>query len=90
VIFWPALLFLCVGWIVFYVNTITKNATSVASPALTGYILICGFLFAVALTVVLTHNFSVYPKRFAEWDRSFICQRCAAISEQNLHGLPVS
>src|SRR5438874_2066173 len=33
VIGWSVLVFVCVGWLVFYVNTITTNAATVASPA---------------------------------------------------------
>src|SRR5712664_1650101 len=35
VIGWSVLVFLCAGWLVFYVNTITKNATTVSSTPLT-------------------------------------------------------
>jgi hypothetical protein len=81
--FWSVLLFLCGGWLVFYVNTISRNATTIASPALTAYALIAALVFAVLLALVVRHNHSVYPKRFAAWDRSFICQRCGTVSEQN-------
>ena len=33
---WSALVFLSVGWIVFYVNTITKNSSSVSSASFDG------------------------------------------------------
>ena len=39
-VLWSGLVFVCGAWLVFYVNMITRNATTVASPALTGYILI--------------------------------------------------
>jgi hypothetical protein len=81
VILWSALLFLCVGWLVFYVNTITKDASTVSSPALTAYGVIAGVIFAFILALVVRHNLSVYPKRFASWDHSFICQRCGTVSE---------
>src|SRR5438093_11940777 len=35
VIGWSVLVFLCVGWLVFYVNTIATNATTVPSAPLT-------------------------------------------------------
>src|SRR2546427_12776102 len=35
VVFWSGLAFLCVGWLVFYVNTITTNSSTVLSPPLT-------------------------------------------------------
>ncbi len=79
VISWSALTFLCGGWLVFYVNTITKNATTVMSPALTDYALIGTVVFTVLLAFVIRHNRSVYPRRFAEWDRSFVCQRCGSV-----------
>jgi hypothetical protein len=78
-IFWSLVVFLCGGWLVFYVNTIGKNATTVISPALTGYAVIAAIVFAFMVALVLRHNLSVYPKRFSEWDRSFLCQRCSAI-----------
>jgi len=75
-VFWSALFSLCGGWLVFYVNTITKNASSVTSPNLTAYAVIAALSFAFALAFAVRHNASVYPKQFAEWDRSFLCQRC--------------
>jgi hypothetical protein len=82
VIFWSVLVFLCGGWLVFYVNTITRNATTVMSPALTAYAWLVAVVFAVLLALVARHNQSVYPRRFAEWGRSFICQRCGTVSTQ--------
>ena len=79
VMFWSVLVFLCGGWLVFYVNTVGKNATTVISPALTGYAVIAAIVFAFMVALVVRHNISVYPKRFAEWDRSFICERCGAL-----------
>jgi len=82
-LFWSALFFLCGGWLVFYVNTIAKNATTVGSPALTAYVLIGSAIFALLVVLVVRHNLAAYPKRFAEWDRSFICQRCGTVSDNN-------
>jgi hypothetical protein len=86
VIFWSALVFVCVGWLVFYDNTITRSATTVMSPALMGYILMAAVVFAFIAALVVRHNLSVYPKRLAEWDRSFICQCCGTVSGQNIGG----
>src|SRR5229473_6372593 len=35
VVFWSGLVFLSVGWLVFYVNTVTTNSSTVISPPLT-------------------------------------------------------
>lgn len=45
-VFWSALIFLCGAWLVFYINAITKNATTVTSPALTAYALMAALVFA--------------------------------------------
>ena len=37
---WSVLAFLCVGWLVFYVNTVTTNSSTVSSPPLTFFALI--------------------------------------------------
>jgi hypothetical protein len=83
IVFWSVLVFLCGAWLVFCVNTITRNATTVMSSALTAYAWLAAVVFAVLLALVTRHNLSIYPRRFAEWDRSFICQRCSAVSKHS-------
>jgi hypothetical protein len=78
-----------VGWLFFYVNTITTNATTVFSIPLALFVLVAAAMFTLLLVVVWKHNHSTYQKLFAEWDRSFICQRCGAVSQQEV-GDPVS
>jgi hypothetical protein len=80
--FWSVLVFLCVGWLVFYINTVATNSSTVSSPPLTLFSLITAAIFAFVLFLVWKHNNTTYQKRFAEWDRSFICQRCGAVSLQ--------
>jgi hypothetical protein len=80
---WSFLAFLCVGWLVFYVNTVTTNSSTVSSPPLTFFALISALIFALLLFVVWRHNHATYQRRFAEWDRSFICSRCGAVSEHD-------
>jgi amino acid permease len=82
-IFWSALVFVCGGWLVFYINTVTTNASTISSTALGAYAAIASVIFALILLLVLRHNLTVYPKRSAEWGSSFICQRCGAVSEQD-------
>lgn len=79
---WSALVSLSGGWTVFYVNTIMNNSSTVSSFPLTIYTVLSVVVFAVCFVVYWNHNHSTYPQRFARWDRSFICQRCSAVSEQ--------
>jgi hypothetical protein len=78
---WSLLLFLSVGWIVFYVNNITKNASSVSWVPLTIYAVLSIGVFVAVVLVYWKHNHSAYPRQFGQWDRSFICQRCGTVSQ---------
>lgn len=78
--FWSVLAFLCVGWIVFYVNTVATNSSTVSSPPLTIFGLISAAILVLLLFLVWKHNHFIYQKRIAEWDRSFSCKRCGALS----------
>jgi hypothetical protein len=82
---WSVLVFLCLGWLVFYVNTVTTNASTVASLPLTIFVLISTAVFALLLFIVWKHNHSTYQARYAEWEGSFLCSRCGVVS-RHPHG----
>jgi hypothetical protein len=79
---WSVLVFLAGGWIVFYVNTIANNSSSVYSPPLAVYAALFAVVFVVLFLSSWNHNHSAYPQQYTQWDRSFICQRCDAVSNQ--------
>lgn len=78
---WSILVFLSVGWIVFYVNTITKNSSSVSSVPLTIYAVLSAVVFVAVFLVYWKHNHSTYARQFQRWHQSFICERCGAVSQ---------
>ena len=80
---WSVLVFLSVGWIVFYVNTITKNSSSVTSIPLTIYTVLSVGIFVALVLAYWKHNHYTYAREFAVWDRSFFYQRCGTISDQS-------
>ncbi len=80
---WSVLVFLCVGWLLFYVNTVVTNSATVSSLPLTFFTLVSAAIFAFLLFLVWKHNHSMYQRQFADWDRSFICQRCGAVSQRS-------
>ena len=84
VIGWSVLVFLSAGWLVFYVNTVTTNATTVSSGPLTLFALIYAAILALLLFLVWRHNHSSYQTQYAHWDKSFICERCGTVSQQVL------
>jgi len=84
VISWSALVFLCIGWLVFYVNTVTTNSSSVLSPPMTLFGQVSAGIFVLLLFFIWRHNHSTYRQKYAQWNGSFICERCGAVSRQSL------
>lgn len=81
---WSVLVFLSVGWIVFYVNTITENSLTVSSLPLMTYAVLSAGVFVTVFMGYWKHNNSTYVRQYAHWNRSFICQRCGAVTEQSV------
>ena len=79
---WSVLVFLSVGWIVFYVNTVEANSSSVLSLPLGIYGILGIGICAGVCILFWKHNHSTYPRQFAQWEQSFICQRCGTVSTQ--------
>jgi hypothetical protein len=78
---WSVLAFLCIGWLVFYINAVTTNSSTVLSVPLTAFGLVSCGIFVLLLFLVWKHNRFTYQRQYAEWDRSFVCQRCGTITE---------
>jgi len=57
---------------------------SQTSPPLTFFVLISAAIFALIMLLVRRHNHTAYAQRYAQWDQSFICQRCGTLSQQEL------
>src|SRR5215469_3212058 len=81
-ILWWALVFLSIGWIVAYINTITKNSAAVLSPPLTLFAWLSAVTLLLLLVLFWRHHQSTYKRRYSQWERSFLCQGCGTITEQ--------
>jgi len=81
-ILWWALAFLSIGWIVFYINTGTKNSSAVLSPPLTLFALLSAATFLLLLVLFWKHNQCAHKRRYSQWARSFLCPRCGTLTEQ--------
>ena len=81
---WWVVVFLSIGWIVFDINTITKNSAAVSSPPLTLFALLSAATFLLMLVLLWRHNQSAYKRRYSLRQRSFICQRCGTLTEGRL------
>jgi len=81
-ILWWVVVFLSIGWIVFYINTITKNSAAVLSPPLVLWSGLSAITFLLLLVLFWRHNQFAYKRRYSQWERSFLCQRCGTLTEQ--------
>ena len=76
------LVFPSIGWIVFYISSITKNSAAVLSPPLILFALLSAATFLLLLVLFWRHNQSTHKRRYSQWERSFLCERCGAVTEQ--------
>jgi len=81
-ILWWVVVFLSIGWIVFYINTITKNSAAVFSPPLVLWSGLSAVTFLLLLVFFWRHNQSTHKRRYSQWERSLLCQRCGTLTEQ--------
>ena len=78
---WWELMFLSIGWIIFYINTIAGNSSAVLSPPLIRFSLLSAATFLLLLVLFWRHNQSTYKRRYSQ-ERSFLCQRCGTVTVQ--------
>jgi hypothetical protein len=78
-ILWWALVFLSIGWIVFYINTGTKNSSAVLSPPLILFSGLSAITFLLLLVLFWRHNQFTHKRGYSQWERSFLCQRCGTL-----------
>ena len=83
-ILWWTLLFLSIGWIIFYVNTFIKHSSAVLSPPLILFSRLSAATFLLLLVLFWRHNQSAYKRRYRQWERSFLCQRCGTLTEKEI------
>jgi hypothetical protein len=48
------------------------------------YVFLAPVAFVALVAVFWRHNHLVYPRQFAEWDRSYLCQRCGTVTAQSI------
>lgn len=80
---WSVLVFVSIGWIVFYVNTVAKSSSSVYSVPLTIYAVLSAGVFLAFVLVYWKHNHYTYPREYAKWNQSFVCGRCGTVNQRD-------
>ena len=81
-VLWWAVVSFSIGWIVFYINSFLKHSPAVLSPPLILFWLLSAATFLLLVVLFWRHNHSTYRRRYSQWERSFLCQRCGALTVQ--------
>jgi len=71
--------------LVAYVNHVMASPPPVSVLPVQMYAVLFSGVFVFLFILFWRHNRSTYPRKYADWSRSFICERCGAVSQ---HGLP--
>ena len=68
--------------LVAYIQSVMGSASTASSLPVKLYGLVAPCFFVVLVLVTWRHNHSTFLQEYAEWDRSFMCQRCEAVFTQ--------
>ena len=68
-----------------YVIFVASSPPPVSTLPMKMYVFLAPVVFLVLAFLFWRHNHLRFPQQYARWDRSFICQRCGAVS---LHDVP--
>jgi hypothetical protein len=62
----------------------TFNSSAVLSPPLILFLFsgLSAVTFLLLLVLLWTNNQTTYKRRYSQWERSFLCQRCGTLTEQ--------
>jgi len=67
-----------------YIVFASASAPPVSTLPVKLYVFLAPIAFVGLVAVFWRHNNLVYPRQFAEWDRSFLCQRCGTVTTQDI------
>jgi len=66
--------------LVFYTHTVMSSSSMVSALPVVMFGVIGLVLLLAFVAVIWRHNQLVYPRQYEKWERSFVCQRCGAVS----------
>lgn len=73
-----------------YVNHVMASPPPVSVLPVQIYAVLFSAVLVSLLILAWRHNRSTYPRRYAQWNRSFICERCEAVSQHDVPNNSVS
>jgi hypothetical protein len=69
--------------LVAYVRVVMTSPPPVSSLPVKIYALVAPLAFLFLFVSIWRHNHSSYQRQYAQWDQSFICERCGTVSSHN-------
>lgn len=76
--------------LVAYIRVVMTSPPPVSSLPVKIYVAVAPLMFIFLFVSIWRHNHSTYRRQYNEWDHSFICLRCSAVSEQDRTGILLS
>jgi hypothetical protein len=70
--------------LVAYANHVMASPPPVSVLPVQIYAVLFSGAFSFLFVLFRRHNRSTYPREYAQWNRSFMCERCGAVSQHEL------
>ena len=70
--------------LVLYVQHVMASPVPASSLPVKLYVVFAPLVLSLLVGIVWRHNHSSYQQKYAQWDQSFICERCGMVSQQAL------
>ncbi len=70
--------------LVIYVQHVMSSPAPASSLPVKLYVILAPVVLLLLVGTVWRHNHSTYQQKYAQWNESFICQRCGTVGQQSL------
>jgi hypothetical protein len=81
-VLWSA--FVSLAALIVYVRSVMSSSFPGSSLPVKLYAFLAPVTFVLLVALYWRHNHSTYQAQYAQWNRSFICQRCGTVSQHEL------
>jgi hypothetical protein len=76
--------------LIVYVRSVMSSSYPASSLPVKLYALLAPVAFVLLVAFYRRHNHSTYQVQYAQWNRSFICQRCGTVSPHHFSSASLS
>ncbi len=70
--------------LIIYVQHVMSSPVPASSLPAKLYVVFAPVVFLLLVAIIWRHNHSTYQQKYAQWNESFICERCGTVSQQAL------